>query len=214
MVYQGNPVSEGIAMGKVMLYEPFVPTVDNTAIAPEEVPAALARYEAARSGAKKELDALRNRLMREDPQKAKIIRAQTDILFDVAMEEEIRDAISDGRNPEAAVDKIFRKYIKIIGKAADERIRERVSDLEDVKSRLLRNFHGIPEKNLAFLPEPIVVVAKDLFPDEDVANAKSIINVLALGLAQGEEVEVSAVGEDETQAVNSLIALIDSRFGE
>lgn len=51
-------------------------------------------------------------------------------------------------------------------------------------------------------------------PDEDVGNAKSIINVLALGLAQGEEVEVSAVGDDETQAVDSLIALIDSKFGE
>ena len=179
MVYQGNPVSEGIAMGKVMLYEPFVPTVDSTAVAPEEVPAALTRFEAARSGAKKELDALRERLMQEDPEKAKIIRAHTDILFDVAMEEEIRDAISDGKNPEAAVDKIFRKYIKIIGKAADERIRERVSDLEDVKSRLLRNFQGVPEKNLAFLPEPVVVVAKDLFPSDTASmDRKKVVAIV------------------------------------
>ncbi|MCI1965052.1 MAG: HPr family phosphocarrier protein [Oscillospiraceae bacterium] len=51
-------------------------------------------------------------------------------------------------------------------------------------------------------------------PDEDVANAKSIINLLALGLAQGEKVTVSADGPDENQAVDTLVALIDSKFGE
>lgn len=51
-------------------------------------------------------------------------------------------------------------------------------------------------------------------PEEDVGNAKSIINVLALGLAQGEEVELSAEGPDEKQAVDRLVALIDSKFGE
>ena len=51
-------------------------------------------------------------------------------------------------------------------------------------------------------------------PEEDVANAKSIINLLALGLSQGEEVELSADGPDEQQAVDSLVALIDSKFGE
>lgn len=51
-------------------------------------------------------------------------------------------------------------------------------------------------------------------PEDDVANAKSIINVLSLGLGMGEEVEISANGTDEKQAVDSLVALIDSKFGE
>ncbi|WP_228724996.1 phosphoenolpyruvate--protein phosphotransferase [Caproicibacter fermentans] len=166
MVCQGNPVSEGIAIGKVMRYEPFVPVVDNTAIAGEKIPAALSRYEEARSGAKQELEELRLRLEQEDPQKAKIIKAHMDILFDVAMEEEIRDEIAGGKSAEAAADQIFRKYARIIGRSADERIRERASDLEDVRCRLLRNCMGIPERNLAFLAEPAVVVAKDLFPSD------------------------------------------------
>ncbi|MVB10109.1 Phosphoenolpyruvate-protein phosphotransferase [Caprobacter fermentans] len=166
MVCQGNPVSEGIAIGKVMRYEPFVPVVDNTAIAGEKIPAALSRYEEARSGAKQELEELRLRLEQEDPQKAKIIKAHMDILFDVAMEEEIRDGIAGGKSAEAAADQIFRKYARIIGRSADERIRERASDLEDVRCRLLRNCMGIPERNLAFLAEPAVVVAKDLFPSD------------------------------------------------
>ena len=50
--------------------------------------------------------------------------------------------------------------------------------------------------------------------EETKANAKSIVFVLALGLHQGEEVEISAEGEDEEKAVKALIELIDSGFGE
>ena len=51
--------------------------------------------------------------------------------------------------------------------------------------------------------------------DEDnIGNAKSIISVLALGMAQGSQIEIFAVGEDEQEAVDSLIALVDSGFGE
>lgn len=178
MVYQGNPVSEGIAMGKVLLYKPFVPTVDAEVIAGEEVPAALRHFEDARDGAKRELEALRTRLERDDPQKAKMIQAHMDILFDVAMEEEIRDAITGGKSAEAAVDKIFRKYMKMIGRAADERIRERASDLEDVRCRLLRNCVGVPEKNLAFLTEPVVVVARDLFPSDTASMDRRMVRAI------------------------------------
>lgn len=50
--------------------------------------------------------------------------------------------------------------------------------------------------------------------DEEEANAKSIIFLLSLGLCQGEEVEICAEGEDEAEAVDQLIELINSGFGE
>ena len=50
--------------------------------------------------------------------------------------------------------------------------------------------------------------------EEESANAKSIIRLLALGLAYGEEIELAGAGDDEKEAVESLIALIDSGFGE
>lgn len=49
---------------------------------------------------------------------------------------------------------------------------------------------------------------------EDAANAKSIFRLLGLCLEQFAEVEISAEGTDEKQAVDSLAALIDSGFGE
>lgn len=50
--------------------------------------------------------------------------------------------------------------------------------------------------------------------EDEEANAKSIIFLLSLGLCQDEEVEIAAVGDDEQEAVDLLIALIDSGFGE
>ena len=46
------------------------------------------------------------------------------------------------------------------------------------------------------------------------ANAKSIIEVLTLGISKGCEVEVSASGEDDQSAVDALIGMIESGFGE
>jgi len=50
--------------------------------------------------------------------------------------------------------------------------------------------------------------------DDDAVDAKSIVLLLTLGLGQGAEAVISAEGEDETEAVDAMIALIESKFGE
>ena len=45
-------------------------------------------------------------------------------------------------------------------------MRERASDLQDVKRRLLRCWAGAPEQNLSTLAKPVIVVADDLFPSD------------------------------------------------
>ena len=45
-------------------------------------------------------------------------------------------------------------------------------------------------------------------------NAKSILNVLALGACQGAEITISAEGEDAGAALEALQALILNNFGE
>lgn len=46
------------------------------------------------------------------------------------------------------------------------------------------------------------------------ANAKAILSVLTLGAAMGSVVSITADGEDEQQAVSTLVELIESKFGE
>ena len=50
--------------------------------------------------------------------------------------------------------------------------------------------------------------------DEDEANAKSIVMLLSLGLGHGTVITITAKGEDEVEAVDALIELVDSGFGE
>ena len=45
-------------------------------------------------------------------------------------------------------------------------------------------------------------------------NAKSIMGIMSLGLAQGDELTIVANGEDQEAAVNALVELIEGGFGE
>ena len=50
--------------------------------------------------------------------------------------------------------------------------------------------------------------------DERKVNAKSLLGVLSLGIAQGMKITIVADGSDEDAAVNGLIALIKSGLVE
>lgn len=45
-------------------------------------------------------------------------------------------------------------------------------------------------------------------------NAKSLLGVLSLGITRGTEITLIADGEDESDAVSALVALVDGEFGE
>ena len=50
--------------------------------------------------------------------------------------------------------------------------------------------------------------------DERRVNAKSLLGVLSLGVAQGATINIIADGTDEVQAVDTLCELINSDFEE
>jgi phosphocarrier protein len=58
------------------------------------------------------------------------------------------------------------------------------------------------------------VTLKNLDTDGNAVNANSIMLILAQGLSQGTNIEIAADGPDEQKAVDELVALIDSGFGE
>lgn len=50
--------------------------------------------------------------------------------------------------------------------------------------------------------------------EERRVNAKSLLGILSLGIVGGTTIKIIADGEDETLAVDGLIALVDSGFSE
>lgn len=50
--------------------------------------------------------------------------------------------------------------------------------------------------------------------DDDPVNAKSTLSVLTLDCHQGDEIVISAEGEDAEQAIEELVGLVESGLGE
>ncbi|MFZ5965566.1 MAG: HPr family phosphocarrier protein [Bacillota bacterium] len=46
------------------------------------------------------------------------------------------------------------------------------------------------------------------------ANAKSVMGIMSMGLTKGSEVEIKVEGIDEAEALNGIVALFESNFGE
>ena len=55
---------------------------------------------------------------------------------------------------------------------------------------------------------------QNLTDQSNIANAKSILSVLTLGVSQNHTIEINAEGEDSDQAIETLKALIEDNFGE
>lgn len=48
--------------------------------------------------------------------------------------------------------------------------------------------------------------------DERKVNAKSLLGVLSLGIIKGTTITITADGEDEAEAIDNLVELINSNF--
>lgn len=55
-----------------------------------------------------------------------------------------------------------------------------------------------------------ILVTKDV----NEYNAKSILGLLTMGAKKGDKITIKAEGEDEREAVDALISLVESNFGE
>lgn len=58
------------------------------------------------------------------------------------------------------------------------------------------------------------IQVQNLTDNSNLANAKSILSILTLGVCQNHEIEIVADGEDAEQALEALQALIEDNFGE
>jgi len=58
------------------------------------------------------------------------------------------------------------------------------------------------------------IQVQNLTDNSDIANAKSILSILTLGVCQDHEIEIIAEGDDADEALKALEALIVNNFGE
>ena len=178
MIYEGTAVSDGVAIGKVLRYYPKQIIVEERVIESNKVEENILRYREVVQKAIQELEYLIQNVDLEEEQK-KIFQAHIDIVLDEEMNQEIETEIQENlMAPEWAVKIVYDRYIEILSMAKDELIRERVADLKDVSTRLIRSWFGEKDDVLSTLASDVILVAYDLLPSDTAMMKKE--HVLAI----------------------------------
>jgi len=178
IVLKGIPAAPGIIIGKAFVLGSEQYVISKRPIKEDEVAAETKRFKDALAKTKGEILEIKKKMQEEiGGKEAQIFSAHILVLEDGMLIEEV---ISNLKKDRLAVDYVFqdvlKKYIRIFSEMDDEYLKERISDINDVGKRILRNLIGAKDKSLSDVKEKVIVVAYDLSPSDTVAmHQKNVI---------------------------------------
>ncbi|MDO5695256.1 MAG: phosphoenolpyruvate--protein phosphotransferase [Eubacteriales bacterium] len=221
-VINGKSVFGGIAIGKIKVYEKRDATVKRSRV--EDTQAEYARFETAKEEAKRQLQALYDKALKEVGEvNAQIFEVHQMMLDDLDFTESVENIITDqGVNAEYAVATTGDNMATIFEAMDDEYFRGRAADIKDISERVIRILLGC-EADLAESDEPVILVADDLAPSETVQLDKS--KILAFVTRHGSTSSHTAIlartmnipaliGVDYDAAVDGVMGAVDGYTGQ
>ncbi len=166
--YVGIPVSPGVAIGKVFLFDSEEDVVIKHKLNKEDIPREIARFEDALIATRKEIQDIQKKIAKSlGAEHAEILNAHLLVLEDRALIEEVIKKLNKEKvNVEYVFSTVSKKYANIFSKMEDEYLKERSSDIRDVERRVLHNLVGKKKQDLANLTDEVIVVAYDLAPTD------------------------------------------------
>ena len=163
LLVTGVPLSEGIALGHVVLHEPRIVITNFIA---DDVQKEMGRLEDALGTLRSDLDSL---LTRGDVagggEHRDVLEAYRMFAHDRGWTRKLHEAVATGLTAEAAVERVESDTRARMMRQTDPYLRERLHDLDDLASRLLRQLIGqghAPTKEQ--LPENAILVARNMGP--------------------------------------------------
>jgi phosphotransferase system enzyme I (PtsP) len=160
---EGSSLSDGIALGHVVLHEPRVVI---TNVIADDVPRELKRLDAAIVTLRSDLDRLvEHRDLADGGEHRDVLEAYRMFSYDQGWLHKIREAVSTGLTAEAGVERVQSDTRARMLRASDPYLRDRLHDLDDLANRLMRVLMGqdhAPGREQ--LPENAVVVARSMGP--------------------------------------------------
>jgi phosphotransferase system enzyme I (PtsP) len=191
--FVGEGLSEGVAVGPVVLHEPRVKVERMIADNPAEE---LQRLEAAISALRDSVDGmLSSSELDLTGEGREVIEAYRLFAYDQGWRQRMRDAVRTGLTAEAAVERVQDETRLRVQRLGDPILRERAHDLDDLARRLLRHLSGDGgEQNL---PQGAVLVARAMGPAELLDYGRDTLSALVL----------------EEAAVTSHVAIVARSMG-
>jgi len=168
---KGIPVSPGVTVGKAYCVDDAVLAADAIPLDPTQISAELARYETAREKTAKDLRALQRKVQRQiGHEEAAIFGAHEAILHDPAFNGKIRGWIEHERMTVlTALHRLVNHYTSLFARTKDEYIKERLTDVRDVVTRLSRCLTKERSQEGPSQNGPLILVANELLPSQVVA---------------------------------------------
>ncbi len=168
IILKGIPAAPGIVIGKAHIYGKEDLLVEKSPITEEQIPLEISRFEDALIQTRQEIIALQKKIAQEmGTEHGEVFDAHLLVLEDRMLIEEV---ISRVKKDKVCVDFVFsevlKRYASVFSRIEDEYLKERISDINDVGRRILRNLLGKKRKGLAELEEEVIVVAHDLSPSD------------------------------------------------
>ena len=192
---RGIPVSAGVAVGVAFLLDNQAALVGRKFLMPEEVPQEIIRFDASLERSRQEIDELGHRLRGKlggDDRLGDIFLVHQALLADPKLREQVTNLITNRLfTAEYAVHEILRRYGKSLEDAGDSYLLQRVRDFDDIQQRLLRNLAGECPPELADLPGPVVVIARDLTPSQTASFDP--VKILAMATEAGGRTSHTAI---------------------
>ncbi len=173
-ILKGIAAAPGIKIGPAYRVgrEEFI--IPKQEITPGEIPLQIQIFEEALIQTRKEIIDLQKRISSDMGQEeAQIFDAHLLVLEDRMLIEEVISRLKKERlNVAYIFSEVLKKYIGVFSKIEDEYLKERMSDINDVGRRILRNLLGKEHKSLGELKEKVVIVAHDISPSDTAAMHK------------------------------------------
>jgi len=181
LILRGIPASPGIATGKAFLFGREQYVIPRRPIRDEQIPNEIKRFKDSLVQTKIEINEIKKKISEEmGDQHGQIFSAHLLVIDDsMLIEEVIARLKKDKLSIEYIFQDVMRRYIKVFLEMDDEYLRERISDINDVGRRILRNLIGAKEDVLTNLKEKVVVVAYDLSPSDTATMHKRNVTAFA-----------------------------------
>jgi phosphotransferase system enzyme I (PtsP) len=161
--FSGDGLSEGVAVGRVVLHEPRVRV--ERMIADNPV-AELKRLEDAIGSLRESVDEmLTSSELDLTGEGREVIEAYRLFAYDQGWRQRMRDAVRTGLTAEAAVERVQDETRLRVQRLGDPILRERAHDFDDLARRLLRHLTG-DDAAQRHLPQNAVLIARGMGPAE------------------------------------------------
>ena len=190
MILRGIAASDGIGLGRAVCVREE--NLDYSDVAYSGKESEKARLQAAIEEFEQRTSAMAEHIRQQVGDKeSEILTGQIAMLADPFMRSQMQDAIDGGACAEAAVDNVCTMYADMFAAVEDEMMRQRATDVKDIRSRLLGILLGAASVDLSNLPAGTVLVTRELTPSMTVGLQKK--NVAAIITATGGKTSHSAI---------------------